>query len=70
MIRAHITVPKHSDMSLMGILEKRISGCFTNYCMEPTNGLGVFVVTMLGFFPLLSMISQGLIWNYQQPKGH
>ena len=45
MIRAHVTVPKCSDMSLMGILEKRISGCFTNYCMEPTNGLGVFVVT-------------------------
>ena len=45
MIRAHITVPKHSDMSLMGILEKRISVCFTGYCMEPTNGLGVFTVT-------------------------
>ena len=45
MIRAHITVPKHSDTSLMGIIEKRISGCFTAYCMEPTNGLGVFVAT-------------------------
>ena len=26
MIRAHVTVPKHSDTSLMGIIEKRISG--------------------------------------------
>ena len=25
---------------------------------------------MLGFFPLLLMISWGLIWNYQQPEGH
>ena len=45
MIRAHITVPKCLDMSLMGIIEKRISGCFTAYCMEPMNGLGVFAVT-------------------------
>ena len=45
MIRAHIMVPKHSDTSLMGIIEKRISGWFTGYCMEPTNGLGVFAVT-------------------------
>ena len=29
----------------MGILEKRISGWFTNYCMEPMNGLGIFAVT-------------------------
>ena len=45
MIRAHVTIPKCSDTSLMGIIEKRISGHFTNYCMEPTNGLGVFAVT-------------------------
>ena len=44
MIRAHITIPKQSDTSLMGIIEKRILGCFTAYCMEPTNRLGVFVV--------------------------
>ena len=29
----------------MGIIEKRISGRFTGYCVEPTNGLGIFVVT-------------------------
>ena len=45
MIRAHITVPKHLDTSLMGIIEKRISGQFMGYYMEPTNGLGIFVVT-------------------------
>ena len=45
MIRAHITVPKCSDTSLMGIIEKSISGHFTAYCMEPTNGLGIFMVT-------------------------
>ena len=45
MIRAHVTVPKHSDTSLMGIIEKRISGWFTAYCMEPMNGLGAFMVT-------------------------
>ena len=45
MIRAHVTVPKCSDTSLMGIIEKRISGCFTGYCIEPTNGLGILVVT-------------------------
>ena len=45
MVRAHITIPKQSDTSLMGILEKRISGCFVNYCMEPTNRLGIFAVT-------------------------
>ena len=45
MIRAHVTVPKCSDTSLMGILERRISRCFTNYCTEPENGLGVYTVT-------------------------
>ena len=45
MIRAHITILKCSDMSLMGITEKRISGHFTAYCMELMNGLGVFAVT-------------------------
>ena len=38
-------VPKHLDTSLMGIIEKRISGQFTKYCMEPMNGLGIFAVT-------------------------
>ena len=32
-------------MSLMEIIEKRISGQFTGYCVEPTNGLGVLTVT-------------------------
>ena len=45
MVRAHITVPRHSDTSMMGIIEKRISGWFTGYCIEPTNGLGIFAVT-------------------------
>ena len=45
MIRAHVTVPKHSDTSLMEIIEKRISGQFTGYCIEPTNGLGILTVT-------------------------
>ena len=29
----------------MGIIEKRISACFTNYCAQPINGLGIFAVT-------------------------
>ena len=45
MIRAHVTVPKCSDLSLMEIIEKRISGWFTGYCVEPTNGLGILAVT-------------------------
>ena len=45
MIRAHIMVPKCSDMSLMEIIEKRISGWFTGYCVEPTNSLGILAVT-------------------------
>ena len=45
MVRAHIMVPRHSDTSMMGIIENRISGHFTGYCMEPTNGLGIFTVT-------------------------
>jgi hypothetical protein len=45
MVRAHVTIPRHSDSSLMGILEKRISACFTNYCMELVNGLRVYAVT-------------------------
>ena len=45
MIRAHITVPKCSDMSLMEIMEKSISGWFTGYCVEPTNGLSILAVT-------------------------
>ena len=45
MVRAHVMVPRHSDTSMMGIIEKRISGHFTGYCMEPTNGLGIFTVT-------------------------
>ena len=45
MVRAHVTVPRHSDTSMMGIIEKRISGRFTGYCMEPTNSLGIFAVT-------------------------
>ena len=45
MIRAHITVPKCLDTSLMEIIEKRISGQFTGYCVEPTNGLGILAVT-------------------------
>jgi hypothetical protein len=44
MVRAHIMIPRCSDTSLMGILEKRISGHFMNYCMEPENGLGVYAV--------------------------
>ena len=38
-------VPRHSDSSLMGILEKRISTCFTNYCMELEDELGMYAVT-------------------------
>ena len=45
MVRAHVTVPKHLDTSLMKIIEKRISGQFTGYCVEPTNGLGILTVT-------------------------
>jgi hypothetical protein len=45
MVRAHITVPRHSDANLMGIMEKRISGHFTNYCVEPIDGLGIYTVT-------------------------
>ena len=45
MVRVHVTVPKCSDTSMMGIIEKRISGQFTGYCVEPTNGLGIFTVT-------------------------
>ena len=44
-VRAHITVPKQSDTSLMGILEGRISRCFTNYCTELADSLGVYAVT-------------------------
>ena len=29
----------------MGILEKRISAQFTDYCTEPENGLGIYAVT-------------------------
>ena len=29
----------------MGIMEKRISAWFTDYCMEPENRLGVHAVT-------------------------
>jgi hypothetical protein len=29
----------------MGILEKRISSWFTDYCTEPEDGLGVYAVT-------------------------
>ena len=28
----------------MGILEKRISAQFTNYCTKPENGLGMYAV--------------------------
>ena len=45
MIRAHLTVPKCSDTSLMGMIEKRVSAHFLDYCMQPTNGLGIFTVT-------------------------
>ena len=45
MIRAHLTVSKCSDTSLMGIIEKRVSACFSDYCVQPTNGLGIFTVT-------------------------
>jgi hypothetical protein len=45
MVRAHITVPRCSDTSLMGIMEKRISACFTDYCVEPEDRLGVYMVT-------------------------
>jgi hypothetical protein len=38
-------VPRCSDTSLMGIMEKRISAWFTDYCVEPINGLGVYAVT-------------------------
>ena len=44
MVRAHIIMPRCSDSSLMGILKKRISACFTNYCTEPENSLGVYAV--------------------------
>ena len=45
MVRAHITVPRHLDTSLMGIMEKRISGWFTDYCVEPIDRLGIYAVT-------------------------
>ena len=45
MVRVHVTVPKCSDTSLMGIIEKRISGWFMGYCMEPMNSLGILEVT-------------------------
>ena len=45
LIRAHITVPRCSDSSLMGILEQRISSCFTDYCTELEGGLGIYMVT-------------------------
>jgi hypothetical protein len=45
MIRIHVMVPRHSDTSLMGILEKRISTHFTDYCTEPEEGLGMHAVT-------------------------
>jgi hypothetical protein len=45
MVRAHVTVPRCSDCIIMGILEKRISACFTDYCVEPENGLGIYAVT-------------------------
>ena len=45
MVRAHVTVPRCLDTSMMGIIEKRISGQFTGYCVEPTNSLGIFAVT-------------------------
>ena len=38
-------IPRCSDTSLMGILEKRISTCFTNYCTEPEEGLWVYAIT-------------------------
>jgi hypothetical protein len=44
MVRAHATILRCLDSTLMGILEKRISACFTNYCTEPENGLGVYAV--------------------------
>ena len=45
MVRAHVMVPKCLDTSLMEIIEKRISGWFTGYCVEPTNRLGILMVT-------------------------
>ena len=33
-------------------------------------GLELNLGFLLGFFPLLSMISRGSVWNYQQPEGH
>ena len=45
MVRAHVMVPKCSDTSMMEIIEKRISGQFTGYCVEPTNSLGILAVT-------------------------
>jgi hypothetical protein len=45
MIRAHTTVPRCSNTSLMGILEQRISSCFTDYCSPPEEGLGIYAVT-------------------------
>jgi hypothetical protein len=34
-VRAHVTVPKHLDTSLMEIIEKRISGWFTGTVWNP-----------------------------------
>ena len=45
MVRAHITVPRHSNTSLMRTLEQRISSCFTDYCSPPEEGLGIYAVT-------------------------
>ena len=45
MVRAHVTVPRCSDTSFMGILERRISAHFTDYCVEPEDGLCIYMVT-------------------------
>ena len=45
MVRAHVTVLRCLDTSLMGIMERRISAQFTDYCVKPIDGLGVYAVT-------------------------
>ena len=45
MVQVHITVPRQVTGNLMGILEERLSLCFTDYCAPPEDGYGIYVVT-------------------------
>jgi hypothetical protein len=38
-------VPRQLTSSHMGILEQRISSCFTDYCSPLEEGLGIYAVT-------------------------